>query len=272
MRELAKKHSWVTRIIHVVLAAVVLALSGPFGTYTEFDLFERLLFWMSSLAAAGIFIHSIVYLALAVASESVRMAVMAVLVGTALASVPAAAAIMEIFSYISGSQIGSENYPRIWSNVVLIGILVALIQFWPQVVNAGKAETEDAVEPARVSAPSIPELEPAKKLNVPLLARLPNCVEPGKIVSFSMQDHYVELMTIKGPHLLLMRFSDAISLLGDLQGIRIHRSHWVATQHLEGIEKQGRRMMAILSDGRRLPVSATYVAHVHAHLNEKSAA
>lgn len=215
MRELAKEYSWVTRILHVGAAAVVLTLSGPFGTYTAFGLFERFQFWVVSLAVAGVFIHSIVYFSLLLASQSRRMAVMAVMVGTMFASVPAAAAIMEVYAYFNEIQIAPDRYPTIWSNVTVIGFVVAMIQFWPQIRNAGQS-AEAETENLQVTEPS-PVPEPAEKFNVPLLARLPNCVEPNKIVSFSMQDHYVEVMTIKGPHMLLMRFTDAIALLGDLK-------------------------------------------------------
>lgn len=268
MRELAKKYSWVARIVYIAAVVVFLTLSGPFGTYVEFSLWVRFQFWASAIATAGIFIHSIVHVALLIASSSRRMAIIAVLVGTALASVPATAAIMEIHSYLNEIQIGADRFPHIWSNVVLVGSVVATAQFWPQIMAAGQPEPESD----EVTKGEAPELTPAIRFNVPLLARLPNCVEPNKIVLFSMQDHYVELMTVKGPHLLLLRFSDAMSLLGDLQGLRIHRSHWVSLSHLERIEKQGRKVTVVLSDDRRLPVSATYLDDVKDALKLKSAA
>lgn len=268
MRELTKKYSWVTRIVYLSAAAMFLTLSGPFGTYIEFTLVERLQFWVLSIAAAGVFIHSIVHFALLIASTTRRMAIMAVLVGTALASVPATAAIMEIHSYLNEIQIEADRYPYIWSNVTLVGFVVATAQFWPQIMAAGRTDEPELSEALEGSA----DQRPAIKLNVPLLSRLPNCVEPNKIVSFSMQDHYVELMTVKGPHMLLLRFSDAMELLGDLQGLRIHRSHWVSLLHLEGIERSGRKVTAVLSDDRRLPVSASYVDDVREALKLKSAA
>ena len=254
-------------MLSLLAAAVFLALSGPFGTYVDFGLFERFQFWVASIAAAGLFIHTVVHFALMISSSSRRLTVIAILVGTALGSVPATAAIMEIYSYLSETRVGVDRFPFMWSNVTLIGIIISMTQFWPHIMAAGPKQSETPNE----SAEPMEEPTPDIRFNVPILARLPNCVEPNKIVSFSMQDHYVELMTVKGPHLLLMRFADALDLLGDMQGLRIHRSHWVSHIHLNGLEKEGRKMLAVLSDGRKLPVSATYLDQVRTHLKEKSA-
>ena len=53
-----------------------------------------------------------------------------------------------------------------------------------------------------------------------------------------------------------------------MQGVQIHRSHWVATAAAERLERNGRRMEVVLRDGRRLPVGETYKAAVRAMLAE----
>jgi len=67
-----------------------------------------------------------------------------------------------------------------------------------------------------------------------------------------------------------MRLADAIKELGNLKGVRVHRSHWVAQQHLIDIKKDGRRFVAVLSDDRRLPVSAPYLEDTRDMLKEKA--
>jgi DNA-binding LytR/AlgR family response regulator len=56
--------------------------------------------------------------------------------------------------------------------------------------------------------------------------------------------------------------SDAIKEVSNINGARIHRSHWVAQSHLIDIEKDKARHLAVLSDGRKLPVSNTYLPQV----------
>lgn len=82
-----------------------------------------------------------------------------------------------------------------------------------------------------------------------------------------MQDHYVEVTTAKGTDLILMRRADAIGELDALDGVQIHRSHWVVKSAMRGTTRQDGRLMLELIDGRILPVSRTYVATVRAVLN-----
>jgi DNA-binding LytR/AlgR family response regulator len=94
---------------------------------------------------------------------------------------------------------------------------------------------------------------------VPLMSRLPPELQDDRIVSISMQDHYARVTTTSGSALILMRLSDAMDLLDGCPGARIHRSHWVAKGFAESIGKSGRRMELRLTDGRALPVGASYL-------------
>ncbi len=95
----------------------------------------------------------------------------------------------------------------------------------------------------------------------PFLRRLP--VTIGKqLYSVSVQDHYVEAVTERGKHMVLMRFSDALDELAGIEGVRIHRSHWVAVDAIANTRKSGDRLFVILKDGRELPVSRSYLADV----------
>jgi hypothetical protein len=67
-----------------------------------------------------------------------------------------------------------------------------------------------------------------------------------------VRDHYVEVTTTGGQHMLLMRLTDAIDELDDLPGERIHRSHWAAAAHLRRIARRGQKQVVLLSDGRDL--------------------
>lgn len=95
------------------------------------------------------------------------------------------------------------------------------------------------------------------------LNRLP--FELGQeLVSFSMQDHYVEVTTTQGSTLILMSLRDALEELGDYKGIQIHRSHWIAASAFFGLIRRNGKLFANLSDGRDLPVSRTYTASAKA--------
>lgn len=83
-------------------------------------------------------------------------------------------------------------------------------------------------------------------------------LDKAKLISVSAEDHYVRIHSQGGNVRFLYRFTDALDLLGKLDGQRIHRSHWVARRHMRGLESAPGKTVLVLSDGRRLPVSASY--------------
>jgi DNA-binding LytR/AlgR family response regulator len=74
-----------------------------------------------------------------------------------------------------------------------------------------------------------------------------------------MQDHYVEVHTAAGSELLLLRFRDALREVEDVDGLQVHRSHWVARNAVVGVERRGGgRIVLRLVNGSRVPVSRSF--------------
>jgi DNA-binding LytR/AlgR family response regulator len=88
---------------------------------------------------------------------------------------------------------------------------------------------------------------------VPLPAR-------GALWALVVQDHYVEVVTERGRTLVLMRLGDAIREVGKVEGVQIHRSHWVALDAVKRVVKTDGKVAVALPDGRRLGVSRGYMA------------
>ena len=263
MREFSTLTSLRNGIWITVLAVAVLTLSGPFGTFDSLNLGNRLWFWTVSMVAGTMFIQVSVILALKIRPSTMRGVYGAAIIGTLLGSVPATAVIMIIFENFTGSELYNSDFPLLWSNVALVGCIVSCGHVFAQL---GSNRNENAA-PRESTKTEVLEIQ-----HVPLLSRLPNGVRPCQIVSFSMQDHYVEVTTMEGQTLLLMRLTDAINELGELKGARSHRSHWVSERHLVDIKKDGRKSVAVLTDGRKIPISAPYLDGVRAVLEEKNAA
>ena len=91
-----------------------------------------------------------------------------------------------------------------------------------------------------------------------LLERLPP-EKRGPVLRMSMQDHYVEVVTSRGSHLALMRMADAVAAADGL-GTRIHRSHWIAWEHVAEVRRTNGVARIVTSDGEELPVGRTYRA------------
>ena len=80
---------------------------------------------------------------------------------------------------------------------------------------------------------------------------------PGALVSVSAEDHYVRVHDISGADMRFRcSFSEALECLKDKDGFKVHRSHWVAGAHVEKLESTPTKASVLLSNGRRLPVSA----------------
>ena len=70
-----------------------------------------------------------------------------------------------------------------------------------------------------------------------------------------MQDHYVEVHTAAGSELLLLRFRDALREVEGVDGLQVHRSHWVARNAVARVERRrgGGRVALRLVNGSKVP-------------------
>jgi DNA-binding LytR/AlgR family response regulator len=67
-----------------------------------------------------------------------------------------------------------------------------------------------------------------------------------------------------GSALVLMRLRDAVALLGDLEGMQVHRSWWVARAAVEDVLREGRNVRLRLPRGLEAPVARAKVADLRA--------
>ena len=59
-----------------------------------------------------------------------------------------------------------------------------------------------------------------------------------------------------------MRFADAIRETDGVNGLQIHRSHWVALDAVAGTHRHNGRLFLAMQDGTRLPVSRSRAEEV----------
>lgn len=260
------RHAIIRRII-IDLAAmtaigVFLAVIGPFGSIAA-PLPERLVTWigfawlgygcyrpMQSVAVWG-------ERTLALPRWGVLTA--AVLVGT----VPMSVAVVAINSVPLGNLRwpGLEPAMATYFSVLVIGgavtLLFNLVQGSPRVA----VPVLSPVAPAPVVSAKVPEPlpVPAPPPPNPLLGQLP--AELGSaIIALEMEDHYLRVHTALGSALVLMRLRDGIALLGDLDGMQVHRSWWVARGAVEEVVRDGRNIRLKLARGIEAPVARANVA------------
>jgi hypothetical protein len=115
-------------------------------------------------------------------------------------------------------------------------------------------------------------------LNATRLLRLPESIAPDRsappdpmdhfwskvpkslgrdLVALTAELHYLRVQTPEGDTLILYPFGRAVEELGD-RGYRIHRSHWIAAEHLDCVERDGDRYFCRTDTALRLPLSRSY--------------
>jgi len=218
------------------------SLFGPFGTYQVLEVWERLVFWSLIMAAIGFFMHVAVSIALASPTMTALPRWLRIGIGAMTAAIPGAAVVVFVFRVMIAPTMGADAFPLLWFQVASIGWVACLFEYR-----------------------EIRQSDAPKLVRTRFHKRLPEG-EEHDIVSISMSDHYAEVTTTTGTHLVLVRMADAIDELEGVLGHRIHRSHWVAKAHLDELLTQNKKTFAVLSDGRKLPVSKTYAEAVSSAL------
>jgi DNA-binding LytR/AlgR family response regulator len=137
--------------------------------------------------------------------------------------------------------------------VPIVGGYACLLQLLSRRAQVVSARIEAAAESASPKAPPAPRL--AK--------RLPSALARD-IQALTVEDHYVRIHTATGSHLVLMRLSDAIAEMDGVEGLRVHRSWWVARKAVRSVHLNGRGGRLILHDGLQAPVARSALSVVRA--------
>lgn len=80
----------------------------------------------------------------------------------------------------------------------------------------------------------------------------------GDILWVAAQEHYVRITTAHENRMVLARFSDIVRELSLLDGLQVHRSHWVARSAIAKEQRSGQNLSLVLSTGDIVPVSRSF--------------
>jgi len=84
------------------------------------------------------------------------------------------------------------------------------------------------------------------------------------VLCLQMEDHYVRIHRPGGSTIELMPMQAAIARYGRADGLRVHRSWWVARDAIRAVEQEGRNWRLVLGNGLVVPVARSNVAQVRA--------
>jgi LytTr DNA-binding domain len=208
--------------------ALILGISGPFHTLSAFPLLPRLGYWTAVVVltyGAGYFISRLAGPRFVSLPLPLRVAATAFLIACAVTVI--------ILILNLGMGVPPETIAESTGGFLAIfGICLAV-------------EAVGAVARLTFSKATRPAV---------ILDRLP-FDKRGALIALSAQDHYVDVITTSGREMLLMRLSDAIRETGDVPGLQVHRSHWVARAHITRVRRNGDTATLTLRDHTEIPVS-----------------
>ena len=253
-RELLGARSFAHQGAALVCLVGLFAFIGPFGTYDSIGLAGRFGYWALALGANWLVCGSVVMLTLRLTDAiSGPARILAVAGAALLAAIPGTGVVHTAEILFRPEYEGDNALLTIYLGVAVLMMAISFL-----VVS---------ILPRRRAAPADEETPPdedtAPRTASRFLDRLPP--QLGRdLVYMRMADHYVEAFTTAGSTLVLMRFGDAIAELEGANGLRVHRSYWVARPHVTGTTRQNGRTILNLTGGHEAPVSRGYLAAVRA--------
>ena len=220
----------------LAVASVFFALIAPFGM-AAVPFAVRLSYWSLTSVATSLVAVACIALIVSLAPGAPRVATL--LAGAALSAFPNTPVVVLMVRWLM-PEASPVTFWQQFPLVLPVGLVMAAVMYL-----------------AFEHTPADDEAKEADRPN-PLMDRLP-VEKRGAVISLSVEDHYVRVTTVRGEELVLMRMGDAVQAMG-AAGMRIHRSHWIAYDHVAGATRVGGKPHVRTSDGRMLPVSRTYAA------------
>lgn len=215
------------------------ALVSPFGAITYLSFPERFMYWLlTSFEIQVAYVIATFYIPKRWVSTLWQKAGVSSLIATPITFIT----IISVQSQL-GFPVPPQNF--VWMVSFIWPICFAVAALFALIENS-----------LRVSQPKtdLSDKPPSDEL---IRSRLPIGLRNEKILALAAQDHYVEVHTSAGSHLVHMRLNDAEQLMPD--GVRVHRSWWVAAGAVEEIRKIDRQTMLYLKDGLEVPASKSGV-------------
>ncbi|MGQ3101818.1 MAG: LytTR family DNA-binding domain-containing protein [Sphingopyxis solisilvae] len=245
--------------VTIELAAMVglgllMGLIGPFGTFTM-STAERMVVWAVWLLAGYVIFRPAGIVARWLCDATGLPAPL----GTALALCVGAFALTLVIATMS-MGVGFPAVLRwdgFWWLYFYIMIVSAIVTV-TMTALFGRGQS-NASEPARPTAAAVTAA--VVELASPTLPLPPGF---GPVRALKGEDHYVRVIGDGREELILMRLRDAIERLGTTDGLRVHRSWWVARGGVTAVQRDGRAAILTLAGGQEVPVSRDMMPQLRA--------
>ncbi|PTS78703.1 LytTR family transcriptional regulator [Sphingomonas sp. HMWF008] len=218
----------------------LLAALGPFGSYLNGSLTERAGYWIGAVLLGLLLYGSAYRLAARWTPQTGFRWWLALIAASIVASVPETlatrAAAFWLWPELARLQLPFLTWFAQSVTIGTTGMLV--IGFLRRPIAAAAGPTR---KPAPIDGVSL----------------------GPDVLALQMEDHYVRVHRATGSALILMPLGTAITHV-EAEGLRTHRSWWVARRAVVSVEGNPRSMRLILSNGVVAPVARSAVTHLKA--------
>jgi len=231
---------WAVDLAIATVCAIFLGLIGPFGSYLNGPVWQRLAFQLGSFWPGILLYGSLIRVVLRFHLRP-AMTWTAIVVGIAILTVP--------FQAWTAS-IGVSMWPFLRRQGALDWYLQGMVIALPVVL--GFTLLIQARQRRRQQAKEAGEAPPTSfgLLGAP----------PFAVLCLQMEDHYVRVHTADTSRLVLATLNQAMMALGNAEGLQVHRSWWVAKKAVVRAVTEGRNLRLQLVNGITAPVARSAVA------------
>jgi len=228
-----------------VAAGALLAILGPFGSYMNGGPIQLLSYWIGAMLLGLVLYGSAYRIVSARAAFGSRMWMGALAGATLLASIPEALVTRAVAFWLWPELMQLHLPLPVWfAQTVTIGMIAM----------AGVGFTLRRSASASASRDDLAGLPSTGPIVAPL---------GGDVLALQMEDHYVRVHRSTGSELILMPLGRAIETM-QAEGLRTHRSWWVAAHAVKSVHGNARSMRLLLSNGVAAPVARSAVTHLKA--------
>lgn len=246
-RSMNTPRAWAIDLVAWAVVGAILGAVGPFGSFFNDSLPVRVAYWMTLCLVSGLVISASVREVWPLARRRgvaawVWVPVMAVVITGPLG----------LFARVFATGL----WPGIREAVSLgewYGQTLLIELIFLSIYVAAHARSPSLASPTAAAGTA----------EARILDRLP--ARLGRdLLCLQMEDHYVRLHTPEGSVLVLTPLRTAITQVGGIEGMQVHRSWWVARQAVQGVVQDGRNLRLKLATGLEAPVARSKVAELRA--------
>ncbi|MFZ4070652.1 MAG: LytTR family DNA-binding domain-containing protein [Caulobacterales bacterium] len=253
-------------LVMSLLIGLLLGALGPFGTFERLPIIERFSFWLACIFGGALIQAPLYWLGDWVGRARHIPAWIWAPATAALAAVPITILVNGVAVTLLRTTV-TDTFTELYPLVLVITLPIQIIS---HVLAGQRAHRAARANPPAPAAPTTaPGLDlpgaaaPAPGALSSFFDRVPKRLGRD-LICLRMEDHYLRVYTSAGNALILMKISDAEAELTAIEGLRLHRSWWVARSAVTGWRRDGKNLELILRNGLTAPVARERQAKVRA--------